>query len=502
MSRKKAFIIGANKKGLQFAESDAEKMRDAFEEADFDTFYSVEDANTMTSSECPNHIRTFFSDLKKGDTALFYFAGHSFTVGRNKTLYLALQHSDITDARNSCLCILDVETVIRECEATNKIIILDSCNSGASFKDVKEDLYRTNYMILCAAEAAQDVHEIDQPEVNFKGGLLTHLICEGLSGEAMDKNGQITTSSLISWIQGEEKNYKTILKLEADIVCKNFGRGSILVDFESGVNFLFETENLEDTQEIPSECWEQLELVKKLDHVFPLNDIGNRDNLWVPLLDLAKNERVPIRSKRLVIEIISVFNNLQYPKKKSLIIFFRKHAEVELLYEIYNSLKTNFKHNLPKNKPFLSDLSKVDEFDYSQSFLNFNNSRWIKLETKHNEKQQNLYNILLRIIHADSIGKKSKSLLRNLSNHIHDLIDKIEEQKSLINQNQDLQYLLKIDPCQQQIGQFLNLFEELSNIVSDKYRDYQNQFKTDIKGIQDAVPNPITIKQKVTIRNL
>ena len=157
---------------------------------------------------------------------------------------------------------------------------------------------------------------------------------------------------------------------------------------------------------------------------------------------------------------------------------------------------------MPKNKPFLSDLSKVDEFDYSQSFLNFNNSRWIKLETKHNEKQQNLYNILLRIIHADSIGKKSKSLLRNLSNHIHDLIDKIEEQKSLINQNQDLQYLLKIDPCQQQIGQFLNLFEELSNIVSDKYRDYQNQFKTDIKGIQDAVPNPITIKQKVTIRNL
>jgi hypothetical protein len=69
------------------------------------------------------------------DTLLVYFAGHGFVGALRHELYLALPDTDPDELQVSALPFEVIREVLRDCPATNRVLILDCCFSGLAVRD-------------------------------------------------------------------------------------------------------------------------------------------------------------------------------------------------------------------------------------------------------------------------------------------------------------------------------------------------------------------------------
>ena len=144
----------------------------------------------LERSQLKEEVRDLFAD--DSDVALFYFAGHGYieTTGG----YLCAGDSKTGD---DGLALSDVMTFANESKARDKIIMLDSCHSGAvgdhpinrQVSEVAEGV-----TILTASTKGQYASEVNG------GGVFTGLLIDALGGAAADLIGQVTPGGVYAHI--------------------------------------------------------------------------------------------------------------------------------------------------------------------------------------------------------------------------------------------------------------------------------------------------------------
>lgn len=140
-----------------------------------------------TSSELLSLISTFFSG--KCETALLYFAGHGYFT--NIGGYILSTDCIMGVSMN------DILTLTNQSEITNKIIILDCCESGAIGIPIIGGSNITigdGISILTACRKNEEAEEINGH------GVFTNLLIEALKGGGADIGGFITPGSIYSYI--------------------------------------------------------------------------------------------------------------------------------------------------------------------------------------------------------------------------------------------------------------------------------------------------------------
>jgi hypothetical protein len=151
--------------------------------------------STGSTSQVKRHelkeaVRELFSD--DAEIALFYFSGHGYLEDTGGFLCA----SDAVNGDDG-VSLAEVMTLANESPATNKVIILDSCHSGAvatnpvgaHLADIREGV-----TILSASTAEQYAME------SGGSGVFTGLLVDALNGAAANLVGDITPGSVYAHI--------------------------------------------------------------------------------------------------------------------------------------------------------------------------------------------------------------------------------------------------------------------------------------------------------------
>lgn len=137
-----------------------------------------------------NAVRELFSD--DAEIALFYFSGHGYLEDTGGFLCTS-------DARagDDGLSLTEVLTLANQSPAKNKVIILDSCHSGAAATNAlgasQADI-REGVTILSASTATQYAME------SGGSGVFTSLLVDALNGAAANLVGEITPGSVYAHV--------------------------------------------------------------------------------------------------------------------------------------------------------------------------------------------------------------------------------------------------------------------------------------------------------------
>lgn len=146
--------------------------------------------DSIERGELKDAVEKLFST--KAETSLFYFAGHGHIEATGGYLLAS-------DAKrgDDGLSLDEVLVYANKSQATNKIIILDSCHSGiAGNPPVIKDsaLLSEGITILTASTSEQYASEEDG------SGVFTSLLVDALSGSASNLTGDITPGSIYAHI--------------------------------------------------------------------------------------------------------------------------------------------------------------------------------------------------------------------------------------------------------------------------------------------------------------
>jgi hypothetical protein len=170
-------------------------------------------SDIVTRAELKDAVRELFAD--DSEVGLFYFAGHGYIESTGG--YLCAGDCKTGD---DGLPLSDIMSIANDSPARNKIIILDSCHSGAlgdshTNKQIAE--IAEGVTILTASTKGQYAAEEDG------GGLFTGLLVDALGGAAANLIGEVTPGSVYahvdqslgSWSQRPvfKTNVKTFVSL-------------------------------------------------------------------------------------------------------------------------------------------------------------------------------------------------------------------------------------------------------------------------------------------------
>lgn len=144
----------------------------------------------VSRGELKEAVRELFDD--ESEIALFYFSGHGYLEDTGG--YLCTSDAEGGD---DGLALNELMTLANRSPAQNKIIILDSCHSGAAATNAmgaaQADI-REGVTILSASTASQYAMESDG------SGVFTNLLVDALGGAAANLVGDITPGSVYAHI--------------------------------------------------------------------------------------------------------------------------------------------------------------------------------------------------------------------------------------------------------------------------------------------------------------
>ena len=181
----------------------------------------------VTRSDLRNNIRELFSD--DSEIALFYYAGHGYAdaVGG----YLC--PSDCEQGEDG-LTLAEVMVIANQSSAKNKIIILDSCQSGiVGNNPLNPGVAELSHgmTVLTASTDKQYAQEQDG------SGIFTNLLVDALSGAAANLVGAVTPGSVYAHIdqslgaweqrpvfKTNVKNFVSLRQVQPPIELKNLHR--------------------------------------------------------------------------------------------------------------------------------------------------------------------------------------------------------------------------------------------------------------------------------------
>lgn len=152
----------------------------------------------VTRSELREAISELFRD--DAEIALLYFAGHGYLDNTGGFLCT----SDSSDGDDG-VSLTDVMTMVNQSPARNKIIILDSCHSGAAATNqvgAHQADIREGVTILSASTAQQYADEANG------AGVFTALLVDALNGAASNLVGDVTPGSVYAHVDQSLGNWQ------------------------------------------------------------------------------------------------------------------------------------------------------------------------------------------------------------------------------------------------------------------------------------------------------
>ena len=245
-SGKHAILIGINSyqdreiRGLRFCVADAKLMADLLVQG---CGYKPEEVVLLVAGEGPGDgskdprlvptkqnleiiLARRLKEAKPGDTVLLFFSGHGYRDPQMKQSYLATQDCTKADIADTGLSTAYLKKVLDECRAQQKLLVLDSCHSGAA-TDLNKQLGASKQFGPARPAETKAAGELERvatsgqlSEVfaNAKGlvtlascagdqvsyewkkrghGLFTYFFADGLAGRAeTDEDGVIDTDEV------------------------------------------------------------------------------------------------------------------------------------------------------------------------------------------------------------------------------------------------------------------------------------------------------------------
>lgn len=151
---------------------------------------STSDTSYITRSKLKDAIEDLFSS--ESEIAVFYYSGH----GSFDTLGGYLCTSEVQRADDG-LSLNDIMGIVANSKAQNKVIILDSCYSGAIANPIEMPNYSliTNGTTILAA-----CGETEYATEENGHGVFSSLFVEALYGGAMNLLGEVSPGSIYSYI--------------------------------------------------------------------------------------------------------------------------------------------------------------------------------------------------------------------------------------------------------------------------------------------------------------
>ena len=150
------------------------------------------DVVTIRNKCSRGDLKTAIDNCFHGTTevSLFYFAGHGMVDSFGG-------HIVATDNTNADLSLHDILDVVNNSKCTNKVVVLDSCFSGAMGSPTRSTpttAVSEGVTILTACTKDEAAAE------NGKHGVFTELLLAALDGEAADLMGNITPGGIYAFI--------------------------------------------------------------------------------------------------------------------------------------------------------------------------------------------------------------------------------------------------------------------------------------------------------------
>ncbi len=186
-----AYVLGVDSLGLEYAARDAARIGAALRRHG----YRIVELPARLAA-----IRQAMQDMaeqsKRGDTVVFYFAGHGEV--EDDTLCLLLEDAGATPANS--LPIGYVTTPLRQCRARHKLVILDCCRASKAAQEFKISLTEP-YLVLSASGAFESSREFAELEAGF----FTHQLCAALRDtppELLNERGELRAGTLYrDWLR-------------------------------------------------------------------------------------------------------------------------------------------------------------------------------------------------------------------------------------------------------------------------------------------------------------
>jgi tetratricopeptide (TPR) repeat protein len=218
--RSYAVIIGISRYGnleekfqLQYAERDAHSIHTALISQEGGNF-KAENIRMLTGSQATlANIRREIdvwlpSVAKEDDRVLIYFAGHGF-ISENKG-YLAPYDFDMKRISQSGYPMGDLGAIIGgKIKAKSKILLTDSCHSGAITPEDTEKVNQTLGTLqksLFSLTASRDREQsFESGDLGGGHGVFTYYVNKGLSGEAdiTPRDGVVNADELAEYVRRE-----------------------------------------------------------------------------------------------------------------------------------------------------------------------------------------------------------------------------------------------------------------------------------------------------------
>lgn len=138
MGKRKALLVGVmnccqgsfNLKTLPSVEYDLKELEATLSQAEYNCIVLL----NPSKSELERSIENFFSSCLNDDLALLYFSGHAIRDSRSGILYLTANDTIFDGEKprlSTALSSAECHTYIDQSKALRKVIIIDSCYSGA-----------------------------------------------------------------------------------------------------------------------------------------------------------------------------------------------------------------------------------------------------------------------------------------------------------------------------------------------------------------------------------
>jgi len=196
---KKAFLFGANTHGLKYAEQDVLNVKTILESFDYSIIIPE-----IKRTSIINNFDEFIDNADKSDFILFYFSGHGF-LNRGE-LHLVINEGNLEKRKNAIGIKFFIDG-LKFCKATEKLLVIDSCNAGAATEDLLLE-QSERYRILTASEKLEKTKEIE----SLNGSFLTHHFISALKEIRNHGSSQncVKINNLYSSIVKKAKEYNYI----------------------------------------------------------------------------------------------------------------------------------------------------------------------------------------------------------------------------------------------------------------------------------------------------
>lgn len=225
-------LIGVNKyrdkslSSLRYSAIDCqglgEALRDAggyFSQTHFKIHHDFA-AKPPTLANIRSSLEEVVNAAKSKDTVLFYFSGHGI-LGPNHEAFLCLHDTDTQNLESTGLSISTVLSLLANCAAQNKLIMLDACHSGgmslrhqnsANSENITPQLVSVLQQSAASGQGFYALLSCDNNQQSWEfnelgHGVFTYYLMQGLRGGAANSQGLIYVDNLYKYVYYQTLQY-------------------------------------------------------------------------------------------------------------------------------------------------------------------------------------------------------------------------------------------------------------------------------------------------------